>query len=213
MSNWFTRSGRGSVSNYHSYITDDPVLQNIGLSSYSRNSIEKFGIERTKQGSKEISKEIKEYFGGSIPSEALLGESAELAISAYDVLAKGYYIKSSTGEGVSNLWYIPSGQAAENLKDFQEKFDKVQKGFTSSLSPTELYMINVILAEIQTSETGCITFNANYSVLGCSRSSLIRLYFETVGWGGAERTIISLMGNPANSTFMFASINLCSAGM
>jgi hypothetical protein len=208
MSNFFARSGRGAVQNYHSYIVDDAVLQNIGLASYTRNSIENFGIEKSKTGEKILSKDITEYFDGDVPKDKLLGDGEDLQIMAYDNVAKDYYLKSTSGGGESNLWYTPSGSAASDIKEFQERFDKIQKGLPHGLSSEVVFAVNFLWSQIQTSSSGCITFDIDYSVLDCNRNTSIRLYFNA---GAKVNTSRGVAHNGAS--FNIADVPRTAAGL
>jgi hypothetical protein len=184
MTNFFSRSGGSVAKNFHSYIAEDPTLQNIGLASYTRNGLEAFGKEPRPSSDPVRSKEILEYFGGTFPEEVLLGDGEDVTLSlmAYDKEVKRYYEKT-------DLWSTPSGVAARDLKEFQERFDLIQKGFDQSLTAEEKAAMNIVWTEIQTSKEGCITFTANYTVLECDKTSLIKIYFQSGGKANTSREI------------------------
>ena len=75
----------GTVREYHTYVSQCQELKIIGLSSYSRNSLKKFGIER-KNGQNRLNKDIAEYFGGSVPTYALLGDDNSFSIEEFDIV-------------------------------------------------------------------------------------------------------------------------------
>lgn len=192
MTNFFSRSGGSVAKNYHSYIAEDATLQNIGLASYTRNGLEVFGKERRPNSDPVISKDILEYFGGIFPKDALLGdaENIKLSILAYDKEVKRYYEKTSNSEtNETNLWWTPSGVAAKDLKEFQERFDLIQKGFDQTLTPEQKAAMNIVWTDIQTSASGCITFLASYLVVNCVKSSLIKIYFQSGGKANTSREI------------------------
>lgn len=195
----FNRSGGGAVRNYHSYITEHVTLHNIGLASYTRNALDNFGMER-KDGKKTLSKEIDEYFDNQFSSlkPKLLGDSVTLSIFRFDQETKRYFLTTSNGDGSDNIWYTPSGNAASSLRNFQEQFDLWQKGFITD--DTEKYKLNYVWSNIQTSLSGCITFDVDYTVLTCDAKSLVRLYFQSGGKASTERTIADSTGG------MFAGV-------
>ena len=191
----FGRTGAIVAQSYHSYISENVTLHNIGLSSYTRNSFAEFGKERRVGSSSNeyeaeiISQDINEYFGGSIPSGELLGDNQILSILKFDKSNKRYVLRTSYGAGENSIWWSASGiggMAAESLSDFQRKFDLLQKGF---LTGEAAVRVKEVWTNIQTSLSGCITFNANYSVLTCFQTSLVRLYFQSAGRSSTHRGI------------------------
>jgi len=190
----FNRSGGGAVRNYHSYITEHVTLHNIGLASYTRNTLDNFGMER-KDGKKTLSREIDEYFDGQFSSlkPKLLGDSVTLSMFRFDQETKRYFLTTD-----QEIWSTPSGDAASSLTNFQERFDLWQKGFITD--DAEKYKLNYVWSNIQTSLSGCITFDVDYTVLTCDAKSLVRLYFQSGGKASAERTIADSAGG------MFAGV-------
>ena len=192
----FARPGSAIAASYHSYITENKTLHNIGLASYTRNSLVKFGKER--RGATEVvSEDINEYFGTAIPTGVLLGDSATLSIMEFDKDNKRYLLKTG-----NDIWFTPSGNIT-NLKKFQEDFDLWQKGFITDDS--EKWKLNYVWSKIQTSLSGCITFKADYTVLTCSQSSLVKIYFQSAGRSSTERgiaqqTSVVFAGPPARAT-------------
>lgn len=188
----FNRSGGGSVRNYHSYITENPTLHNIGLASYTRNTLANFGMER-RNGQKTLSRDIDEYFDNqySTIKSRLLGDSATLSILKFEKETKRYFLTTSNGNGDRNLWYTPSGSFS-NLQSFQSSFDLWQKGFITD--ETEKYKLNYVWSNIQNSLSGCITFNVDYTVLTCEAKSLVRLYFQSGGKASTERSVATAAG-------------------
>ena len=200
----FERTGAIVAQSYHSYITENVTLHNIGLASYTRNSLAKFGREK-RNGTERISPDIAEYFGGSIPTAQLLGDSQTLEIFKFDKDNKRYLLKTSAGAGEESIWWSASGDgamAASSLLDFQTKFDLLQKGF---LTGEPAVRMKEAWANIQTSLSGCITFKATYSVLTCPQTSLIRLYFQSAGRSSTKRGVATqsnavFAGVPATQT-------------
>jgi len=182
----FSRPGSELARNFHSYIADRPSLQNIGLASYTKNSMQKFGKERRNGQDVEVA-DIKEYFGGTIPRSDLLGTSATLSILRFDKGNKRYVMCTSSGSGEDNLWYTPSGNFGGGLSQYQDRFDLYQKGFITT--DLEKYQISYVWSKIQTSMSGCITFQANYTVLSCPDSGVIRLYFQSAGKSNGDRSV------------------------
>ena len=198
-----SNSRLGTVKNYHNYICDDPVVQNIGLASYTRNSLEKFAVEK-KNNVESINKDVDSYFPGgwNAAKPKFLGDSeVTLSILKYDVQTKRYILSTSDNNTNSdeNLWWTPSGVFPGGLKSYQEKFDIWQKGF--KVTDTEQAQLNYIWTSIYSSMSGCITFEVSHSALGCNRKSLVRLYFQAAGKantdrGVAYRTDIVFAGTP-----------------
>jgi hypothetical protein len=91
----FGRPGMPVAVSYHSYIAEEKTLQNIGLASYTRNSLARFGKEK-KNGAESTNKDILEYFGGSIPTDKLLGDNATLSILKFDKDNKRYTLRTSS---------------------------------------------------------------------------------------------------------------------
>lgn len=182
----FGRPGSIAVASYHSYITENKTLHNIGLASYTRNSLDKFGLER-KNRQETVSKDILEYFGGAIPKSQLLGDGPVLSIMRFDKINKRYVLSTESSDGEDNLWWTPSGSYMGGLIAFQKEFDLFQKGFINA--DISKYKIGYVWSRIQNSMSGCITFKANYTVLGCSQSSLVKLYFQSAGKSSTERSI------------------------
>lgn len=189
----FNRSGGGSVRNYHSYITENPTLHNIGLASYTRNTLANFGMER-RNGQKTLSRDINEYFDNQYNTikSRLLGDSVTLSILRFEKETKRYFLATSDGEGDRSIWYSPSGTLPSNLSDFQTKFDLWQKGFLTN--EDEKFAINYIWSNIQNSLSGCITFEVDYTVLTCEAKSLVRLYFQSGGKASTERSVATAAG-------------------
>jgi hypothetical protein len=200
----FERTGAIVAQSYHSYITENVTLHNIGLASYTRNSLAKFGKEK-RNGTERTSPDINEYFGGSVPTAQLLGDSQTLQILKFDKDNKRYLLKTSSGEGEESIWWSASGDgamAAESLLDFQTKFDLLQKGF---LTGEPAIRMKEAWSNIQTSKSGCITFTATYPVLTCNQTSLIRLYFQSAGRSSTKRGVATqsnaiFAGVPATQT-------------
>lgn len=187
----FGRPGLPVAVSYHSYIAEEKTLQNIGLASYTRNSLARFGKEK-KNGVESTNKDVLEYFGGSIPTDKLLGDSATLSILKFDKDNKRYVLRTSVGADEDNLWYTPSGNIA-SLKKFQEDFDLWQKGFITD--DATKYKLSHVWTNIQTSFSGCITFTANYTALTCSQSGLVKIYFQSAGRATADRGVAQQTSN------------------
>lgn len=185
----FKRPGTPIAISYHSYIAEDSTLHNIGLASYTRNSLAKFGKEK-RNNVESTNKDVLEYFGGSIPSASLLGDNKTLSILKFDKSNKRYVLRTSTGTGEDSIWWSPSGAGAlavNSLKEFQENFDLYQKGFLTDAEKAE--RIKEVWTNIQTSMSGCITFTADYRVLDCDKTSLIRIYFQSAGRSSTDRGV------------------------
>lgn len=201
----FARPGATVARNFHSYITEEPTLHNIGLASYTRNSLEKFGKKR-KSGIDIEDPDIQEYFGGAIPKPALLGDNANLSILKFDKDNKRYVLRTSTATGEDSIWWSASGDgatAANNLKEFQENFDLLQKGFLNDSEKAE--RTREVWTNIQTSLSGCITFTVPYTVLSCQKTSLTKIYFQSAGKSSTDRGVAQkgspiIAGTPRRAT-------------
>lgn len=179
MSDFFSRTGMGHEKNYHSYVPQDAVLRNIGLGSYSRNTLDKFGMER-RNGQLVLNVDVAEYFGGSVPKTILLADSSPYWIWEFNRV-NGSYEQIYN----SSIFVTPSGNSAGSLSEYQTEFDKLQKGFTNGWTDNKKYIMNYTWSKICNSRDGCISFEANYSFLGTSNKSTINLFFQE-GKGGAK---------------------------
>jgi len=193
---YFKRLSSSSVQ-YHTYSPDSISLQNIGLASYSRNSFADFGYKYTEAG-KILDKDIEEYFSNGPPPNSLLGDDSTLYILHYDVQNDRYIAKSSKMDGADNLFYSASGnngagsKVASSLKDFQVKWDSLQKGFPAEagLSDNDVVAINDVYANIKNSLSGCITFTSPvYSILGVDERTLVKIHFTATGKTSTSRKV------------------------
>jgi hypothetical protein len=176
---FFGRTGTPVIYNHHTYVTDSIPLQNVGLGSYTRNSMAMFGKQRSSAASAALSDipEMIEYFGGQLDNlkPKLLGDQATIAIMTYDKANNQYYLKQD-GE----IWVTPEGNSATSLKDFQEKFDSWQKGFLTT--PADISKLEYTWSAIQNSVSGCINYSVPYSILNCGTvTGVVRLYFHSAG--------------------------------
>jgi hypothetical protein len=198
---FFNRPGHFTSKNFHSYISDDKVLENIGLPSYTRNGLPEFGMEQ-RNGIRQRNRDVVEYFGGSFPENALLGDSATLSCMFYDKEFNRYVLKTD-----NDLWKANDGRImANSLRDFQEKFDLVQRGFEKN--PSTVSGVNEVWANIQTSLSGCITFETEYAFLDEEdHKSKIKIFFQSGPKARTDREVahkgnIFIAAPPATSYFM-----------
>lgn len=190
MTGFFNSRSGSTVKNYHYYAPSDVKLHDIGLASYTRNSLEKFG-KRKKNGQEEDDPDISEYLSGGIDTikPTLLGDNAtDLIIYRFDKENKRYLYTTSSGSDEDNIYWTPSGGVVfKSLKTFQEQFDLYQKGWVKDES--EVFNIKYIWSKINNSLSGCITFHIqNYSILNSSSSGIVRLYFQSRG-DGSQRGV------------------------
>ena len=174
---FFTGLTGFTTAEYHSYSPESDVLKNVGLVSYSRNSLNDFGKINGR-----YDKEILDYFGGSIPI-AQLNCDSNYSMMFYDSDLQIYELRSN-----QECFATPSGFSATSLAGFQVAWDKLQKSQIPPESPAA-WRINYTFQAINTSMSGCLTSIASYSVLGVNHSSLIRIYFFTGGRHSEDRKV------------------------
>lgn len=182
-----SRSGAG-VRNYYYYVPSDKKLHDIGLSSYTRNSLEKFGKRRGINGAEENDPDINEYLTNGIDSikPILRGDSAILMLYRFDKATKRYLYTSSNGQGEDHIFWTPSGStgnaagnAFTNLLTFQNAFDLYQKGFINSTQASG-YNVLYVWSKINNSLYGCINFNiTGYNILNTQSSGVVSLFFQS----------------------------------
>ncbi len=184
-----------TIYNHHTYVTDDLTLQNIGLGSYTRNTMAFFGKERVNNTNnwRNIAS-LNEYLGNlDAIKHKLLGDdgSIKMEITKYDKDNNQYY-NISDGE----LWVTPSGNSASSLKDFQEQFDSWQRGFLTDNA--KIWKLQYTWSTIQNSVSGCINFVVMHQVLNCAgqTSGIIRLYFHSAGKIKSSDRSIGFKGSP-----------------
>lgn len=202
MANFFNSRTNFAVKNYSYYAPSDSKLHDIGLASYTRNSIENFGKIRS-GATAGIDPDISEYFSNQfdIARTTLLGDSATLRMQRFDKDGKRYIETTSTGQGENHIFWTPSGTnrsegggvAFTTLKTFQEKFDLYQKGFIkldSAKDEDKLFAYNVkyIWSKIVNSFEGCLSFNAQYSILNSQASGDIKIFFQSKS-DGSDRSV------------------------
>lgn len=184
MTNFFNSRSGSVVKNYHYYVTSDKKLHDIGLASYTRNSLENFGKRRKSNGSQEDDPDIREYLGNIDSVKNILrGDNKTLIIYRFDKDTKRYIYTTSASAGEDNIFWTPSGNIAYNsLKTFQEKFDLYQKGWITN--DKESFNISYIWAKVNTSLSGCISFIADgYSILSKPSTGVVNLFLQSKGDG------------------------------
>lgn len=184
MTNFFNSRSGSVVKTYHYYVTSDKKLHDIGLASYTRNSIEKFG-KRKKNGIEENDPDINEYLSGGVDSikPILRGDGRTLIVYRFDKDTKRYLYTTNSATGEDNIFWTPSGDVVyTDLKTFQDKFDLYQKGWITN--DREAFNISYIWSKINTSLSGCISFQANgYSVLSQASSGIVNMFLQSKGDG------------------------------
>jgi|694.fasta_scaffold02450_16 hypothetical protein len=191
---FFGRTGTPVIYNHHTYVTDSIPLQNVGLGSYTRNSMAIFGKQRPNPRVATLTNtpEMNEYFGNQLDNvrSKLLGDQATLAIMTYDKANNQYYLKQD-----AEIWVTPSGNSATSLKDFQAKFDSWQKGFLTT--PADVWKLEYTWSAIQNSVSGCINYSVPYSILNCGTvTGVVRLYFHSAGKVKSSERNVALKGSP-----------------
>jgi hypothetical protein len=204
MPGFFNSRSGSSVRNYHYYVPSDKKLHDIGLASYTRNSLDKFG-KRRRNGQDENDPDISEYFSNGLDSirTRFTGDGATLIIYRFEKDTKRYLYTTNTGTDEENIFWTPSGVAGEegggvvfgsNLQTFQEKFDLYQKGWikedgATSTERFEAYNVKYIWSKVNNSLSGCINFNINnYSILTRPSSGVVSLFLQSKG-DGNDRSI------------------------
>lgn len=191
---FFGRIGSPVLYNHHTYATDSIPLENIGLGSYTRNSMGVFGKKRQSASSASLinDPQINDYFGGQLDvvKAKLLGDTGTIAIMTYDKANNQYYLLQN-----DEIWTTPSGDSATDLKNFQEKFDSWQKGFLTDSA--EIWKVEYTWSAIQNSVSGCINYVVPYSILDCVEiSGVVRLYFHSAGKVKSSERNVALKGSP-----------------
>lgn len=191
---FFGRTGSPVIYNHHTYVTDSIPLQNVGLGSYTRNSMATFGKQRlnAKSAGLTYTPEMNEYFANQLENlkPKLLGDNGPIAIMTYDKANNQYYLKQN-----NEIWETPSGVSANNLKDFQTKFDSWQKGFLTNSA--DIWKVEYTWSAIQNSVSGCINYVVPYSILNCGQiSGVVRLYFHSAGKVKSSERNVALKGSP-----------------
>jgi hypothetical protein len=197
MTGFFNSRSGSSVRNYYYYVPSDKKLHDIGLASYTRNSLDKFGKKR-KDGRDQNDPDISEYLSGGIDSikPILRGDSAELFIYRFEKDTKRYLYTTKSGADENNIFWTPSGTTGStggivftDLKSFQDKFDLFQKGWIKDNGSLESYNIKYIWSKINNSLSGCINFNINgYSILNQPSNGVVSLFLQSKG-DGNDRSV------------------------
>ncbi len=196
MTDFFNSRSGSSVRNYHYYSTSDRKLHDIGLASYTRNSMDKFG-KRRKNGVEQNDPDINEYLSNGLDSlkPRLLGDGQTLIIYRFEKDAKRYLYTTNSLAGEDNIFWTPSGLNAgggggivyHDLKTFQDQFDLFQKGWVKDDGSLEAYNIKYIWSKINNSLSGCINFDlAGYSILGQSSTCVVSLFLQSMGDGNSR---------------------------
>lgn len=210
LGNLYTRQ-----KDYHVYTTDNIGLNELGLGSYSRSSVENmfktFGRPTTttvnpnqsqatttpppKQGSPEIN-EISLYFGDQVSttSKKLVGDEGLVhppQIFAYNKKTLKYDLHS----GAAIFQYEKEDNTivsvANNIKEFTDKYNDC---IINKSAPSRDDILKVA-QKINTSLSGCITFRISYKALTCDQQALIKLRLLNKDNSNDSR-IIASKGSP-----------------
>ena len=173
-------TGGFTAYQYHRYNPDSIALKNIGLSSYTASSLQKFGKLRNDAGTEVIQPEIAEFFNGQVPISPLLGLNP--SIMFYNKENDKYELKTG-----SEIFSTPSGNSAGTLIGFQNAWDKYQKGEITA--PIEKWKIEYTWAAINTSLSGCVTFPCTIPIIGKTETFPVRCYFVRAGKTSSDRKV------------------------
>jgi hypothetical protein len=175
---------------YHSYGTDDVALQAIGMSSYTKSSLEKYlsldeySLAAKANGTLAENPDVLEFFTNDLTGtrDALLGvgnnEEEPSILYAQD---KNKYVLK-TGDEI--LQTSTGTQVFADIKELLKKHNDIELGITPATSD-EKEVIN----NIQVSYSGCITFRPTFKVLTCERKPLVRLYIKPRKNNDTSRTV------------------------
>jgi hypothetical protein len=164
---------------YHSYVTESQALEAIGISVYSRSSLNNFFTQ-----SRELTNEI---FGtGNNALSSLLGTNAATPTLLYfNNENKKYEIQ--TGSDIfqdSGVFLVGNG----SLSGFLGAVDN----FYLSKSTNE--DTQKIINKIQNSYSGCITFNTSVTMLGATENVLVKVYINSPQ--NSEKRTLAIRGEP-----------------
>lgn len=173
---------------YHTYNPDSISLKNIGLASYTRASIQRFGYNYNNNGQLVFDETVREYFGGAVPIGRLLGDTSTYSIEHYDTENERYVTRSG-----SSVFETPSGLAATSIVAFQTLWDSYQR--SEPMSDLQKWRIYTAWANINNSLDGCITFSTPITILGCTEQTKIKLFFTSAGKTSDDRKV-ALKGSP-----------------
>ena len=153
---------------YHSYVTDDVVLQSIGMSSYTKSSMS-FYLDKDNQ-------DVVDFFGTlDATKDALLGYGngliEQLSILKFNPIIKEYELKQGgeifqTDDGIS---------VADTLESLLDQHNTNEWGITTDENLTQ------VIKNIQGSYSGCITFRPSFDVkpVDQTRTPLVKLYVKS----------------------------------
>ena len=173
---------------YHTYNPDSISLKNIGLASYTRNSLQRFGYNYNSFGQLVLDETVREYFQGGVPRPSLLGDASNYSIEHYDTENDEYVTRSG-----ASVFETPSGNAATSLAGFQQFWDRYQRGEITE--PLLKWRIYTAWANINNSLNGCITFDTAFNILGCLEQTKINVFFTSAGKTSDDRKV-ALKGSP-----------------
>lgn len=190
---------------FYRFSTDDFALLEIGIGNYTISSIANFfSVDETSFAAKKpLNEDIKEFFSNDSAQsiiEDITGTNAldSMEIMAYDEDSKKYTLKT----GFNKIKEINSTKfksdkykepVENNLKDFLTKWNDIQTGIETNNLVISGYKL--IANRIQTSLSGCITFQADLKILGTDRKSPIKLFLLEKRDSDSSRTI-AFNGSP-----------------
>lgn len=187
-------------SEYHRFSTDDFALLEIGFGNYNLSSIDKLlSIDSTEP----LNPDIAEFFNTTSKSnikDELIGknDTSTMQIFAYDDVDKRYKLRTGWNQikRVNTSKYKQHLEPPDsNLEDFLESWNDVQAGIINN--PRLVNGYNLVAHRIQNSLSGCITFNAQFNILGVNppRPSQIKVFILESKDNDSSRTV-SLNGSP-----------------
>ena len=196
--------------NFHRFGTDDFALLEIGIGNYNLSSLATFfGVDdKDFLSIKPPNPDVLEFFSnerGLTVINKLVGENniGDMAIMEFDQSLKTY--KETVGfpqikfldPQVYKFDKFTQPQEG-SIKTFLNKWNDIQRGIETT--PKIVNGYKAVIYRIQNSMSGCITFNANLSILGQPRRSLVRLYLMDSSDTESSRTI-SFNGSPIITDF------------
>jgi hypothetical protein len=162
-----------SGADYHSFFVKDEAFEDIGLSYFTQNSLKEY-IESNK-------KELEAYFGNPDQAiDSLTGASSfaeEPSIILFDLNNNSYSLSSNDFLLGKTLTEVIDGN------------DQIQSG------QLEDETISDIVASVQNSLSGCITFRPTVSIFGSERTPIVHLFLKNKEDNKNER-VITVKGAP-----------------
>ncbi|NDB58746.1 hypothetical protein EB001_09890 [bacterium] len=195
----------------HVFTTDEKALENIGLASYTYDSLNN-NLSSTDP-------DMIEYFNNNIVNvkNQLLcvnpPSKQDIAIFKFNKIAKEYEYEVGNTIFKNSQGII----AATSLQDFIIKYAKAHQGY-SVLNRDAILEIG---EKIQTSKSGCITFVPSFTVLDCEVTPLIKVHFRDPSYCETGRTlaqrgaplIVDVPRRPSGPRYSWRATDLSEVGV